>query len=134
MITKVRLLKTLKAGSNLWLEGTVFPSKQFPAIPIEILSEIRNKAGTVEVLESKNPPPAPVVEWMDEFGGTSSSFMKTSNEITPLLEEEKIFEAEVEGLPQEEESKAPEKSEEIEKPKLKRTNKTKPKLVLKVKK
>ena len=59
MIKKVRLLKTLKAGKNVWLEGKEF---FHPHIPPDILSEVRLGASTVEVLEESFEIVAPVRE------------------------------------------------------------------------
>lgn len=109
MITKVRLLKTLKAGDKVWVAGTILPSGMSPAIPDEILKEVRNRAGTVEVLEVKNPRPVPIEKVDEDFRGTTASFFKTSNLITPLKDEEKAFKEELKGAPHEEEEKAPEK-------------------------
>lgn len=133
MITKVRLLKTLKAGNSVWVEGTILPNLEFPSIPADILNEVRYDVGTVEVLETKKAPPIPIFEVTDEFTGTTASSLKTSNEITPLTEEERVFEAETKELPHEEEKKAPEKLKKKSSKKPRSKKKTKPKLSLKVK-
>lgn len=61
MIESIRTKVTLKAGKKIWKEGTVLHAP----LPPDILVEIRENTGTVEVLSSKksetakpNPPPA----------------------------------------------------------------------------
>lgn len=49
-IEKVRIKKTLKAGPQVWLEGAVLT----PPLPPDILKEVDNQTGTVEVLESSH--------------------------------------------------------------------------------
>jgi len=48
-IEQVRLIKTLKAGKNVWVEGSYFPNDQYPSIPHEILLEVALGTGIVEV-------------------------------------------------------------------------------------
>lgn len=48
-IEQVRLKRTLKAGSQVWVEGSYFPNDQYPSIPPEILLEVSLGTGTVEV-------------------------------------------------------------------------------------
>lgn len=52
-IESVKLLKTLKAGDNVWIKGTVFPNKTCPQIPKEIIGEVILNRSTVEVLAEK---------------------------------------------------------------------------------
>lgn len=50
-IEQVRLLRTLQAGADVWVEGSFFPNKDYPSIPHEILMEIRNQTGRVEITQ-----------------------------------------------------------------------------------
>jgi len=50
-IEQVKLLRTLKSGKRVWVEGSYFPNDEYPSIPHEILMEIKNGTGTVEVLK-----------------------------------------------------------------------------------
>lgn len=57
---KVKILKTLKAGKKIWLEGEVLDSP----LPTEILLEVKLRRGTVLVL-SGNVPPLPEIKHVD---------------------------------------------------------------------
>jgi len=59
MIKKVRLLKTLKAGKNVWIEGE---EMLHPHIHPDILSEVLLGTGTVEVLEESFAAVVPIVD------------------------------------------------------------------------
>jgi len=48
-VEQVKLLKTLKAGKDVWVEGSYFPNKEYPSIPHDILLEVLRDTGTVEV-------------------------------------------------------------------------------------
>jgi hypothetical protein len=48
-IEQVKLLRTLKAGADVWVEGSYFPNKDYPSIPHEILMEVKHQTGRVEV-------------------------------------------------------------------------------------
>ena len=48
-VESVRLKRTLKAGNDIWLEGTVFPNENCPSIPDEIMREIMANRPTVDV-------------------------------------------------------------------------------------
>lgn len=48
-IERVRLLTTLKAGEQVWVKGKILTSP----IPADIITEIKNQTGTVEVLEGE---------------------------------------------------------------------------------
>ncbi|RLA02602.1 MAG: hypothetical protein DRQ42_00235 [Gammaproteobacteria bacterium] len=50
MIEKIEIKKTLKAGKNIWEEGTILDRKDGP-FPSDILEEVRLNRGTVEVIE-----------------------------------------------------------------------------------
>jgi len=50
MIEKVKINVTLKAGKNVWEEGTVLPRDNEP-LPPDILNEIYANTGTVSVIE-----------------------------------------------------------------------------------
>lgn len=54
-IEQVKLRRTLKAGKNVWVEGSYFPNREYPSIPHEILSEVRLNTGTVEVTKKGEP-------------------------------------------------------------------------------
>lgn len=54
-IEQVRLKKTLKAGKNVWVEGSYFPNIEYPSIPHDILLEVKLGTGTVEVTEYGAP-------------------------------------------------------------------------------
>ena len=51
MIEKVKVLRTLKAGSTIWHKGEIIG----PPVPDDLLSEIRR--GFVEVLWESSPAP-----------------------------------------------------------------------------
>lgn len=55
IILKVRLIKTLKAGDMIWVEGEVLPKNGEPLHPV-ILDEIHLETGTVEILEKETRP------------------------------------------------------------------------------
>ena len=57
-IEKVKMIKTVVAGSECWEAGTILPVEG-EALPSVILQEIQQKTGTVEVLSMK---PDPVME------------------------------------------------------------------------
>ena len=50
-VEQVKLLRTLKSGSNVWIEGSYFPNKEYPSIPHVILEEVRRNTGRVEVTQ-----------------------------------------------------------------------------------
>ena len=52
-IEQIKLLRTLKAGDDIWVEGSYFPNAEYPSIPNEILMEVRNKTGRVEIIKFK---------------------------------------------------------------------------------
>lgn len=52
-IESVKLLRTLKAGENVWVEGTVFPNDNCPYIPKEIIGEAALGRKTVEILSER---------------------------------------------------------------------------------
>ena len=51
MIEKVKVLRTLKAGSTIWHKGEIIG----PPVPDDLLSEIRR--GFVEILQESGPAP-----------------------------------------------------------------------------
>jgi hypothetical protein len=53
-IKRLRLVVTLKAGGRTWTQGTIVDSSDGP-IDQDLLSEVRNQTGTVEVLEWESP-------------------------------------------------------------------------------
>jgi len=87
---KVKMLKTLKAGKKIWLEGEVLNSP----LPTEILIEIKLRRGTVLVL-SGNAPPLPKVK---HFDFVSEAEMKTPDlsTATTIKVREKIEKEEAE--------------------------------------
>lgn len=48
-VEQVRLLKTLKAGKQVWVEGSYFPNDEYSSIPPEIILEVTLGKDTVEV-------------------------------------------------------------------------------------
>lgn len=50
-VEQVRLKKTLKAGKNVWIEGSYFPNREYPSIPHDLLLEVALGTGTVEVTQ-----------------------------------------------------------------------------------
>jgi hypothetical protein len=59
-VEQVKLLKTLKFGKTVWIEGSYFPNREYPSIPAELLLEVARGTGTVEVTqqsEEKIVPP-----------------------------------------------------------------------------
>jgi len=141
MITKIRLIKTLKAGSSVWEAGLELPNRAIPVIPDTLLKEVRRRTGTVEVLERKAPPPVPVSEVISNTKTSTTIVSRTSNDITPLKKEEEEFEEQVKGISQEEKVVAPAKTEKkspkprpkkAPKPKRDKKSPKKPTLKLKV--
>lgn len=65
MIEKVRVLRTLKAGPNVWHQGDIVG----PPVPADLLGEIRR--GWVEIV--KESAPISVVEVPKEIETTSTS-------------------------------------------------------------
>ncbi|MHC5214036.1 MAG: hypothetical protein ACYSOO_05555 [Planctomycetota bacterium] len=53
-IEQVRLLRTLQAGKDVWVEGSYFPNKDYPSIPHEILMEVKHQTGRVEVTQQSD--------------------------------------------------------------------------------
>lgn len=53
-IEQVKLLRTLKAGADVWVEGSFFPNRDYPSIPHEILMEVAHQTGRVEVTKQSN--------------------------------------------------------------------------------
>ncbi len=85
-IEKVRLLKTLKAGSKVYLKGEEFASPEIDEI---LLNEVRIGARTVKVLKYKKAGPSLKLirkKVVDEEATISTLAGITSN----LLDEEKI--------------------------------------------
>ena len=54
MIEKVMLNVTLKAGKNIWAEGTVLTAP----LPPDIQNEIYSKTGTVKVIQGGDESPS----------------------------------------------------------------------------
>ena len=85
-IEKVKLLKTLKAGSRVYLKGEEFAS---PEIDEVLLNEVRIGTGTVKVLKYKKPAPSLKLirkKVVDKEATISTLAGTTSN----LFDEEKI--------------------------------------------
>ena len=76
-IEQVRLLRTLKAGKNVWVEGSYFPNIEYPSIPHEILLEVALNIGTVEV--TKRGEPENVISFPDQ--GTTSTAVNAHTSI-----------------------------------------------------
>ena len=55
-IEKVRIIKTLKCGNTTYWVGQVYPQGDEP-IPPDIMREVENHAGTVEVLSESGSVP-----------------------------------------------------------------------------
>ena len=57
-IERVRIVKTLKCGTNMYWVGQVFPERDGEDIPPDLLTEVRQETGTVEVLlETRDEEP-----------------------------------------------------------------------------
>ncbi len=55
-IEKIELLETLKAGSELWLKGTIFDRKDGPfpsAVDAEVRAHLKGKSRAIKVLMTK---------------------------------------------------------------------------------
>lgn len=83
-IEQVRLKKTLKAGKNVWVEGSYFPNDQYPSIPQDILIEVHLNTGTVEVTKFGKEPKVKVPESKDHT--SISGNIITFNESRESLE------------------------------------------------
>lgn len=64
-VEAVKVLTTLKAGSNVFLAGKIYKA---PDIPRELLAEVKANSGTVEVLGVvfKETTPEPIVTMQDD--------------------------------------------------------------------
>ncbi len=71
MIEKVKVLRTLKAGDNIWYKGEVIG----PPVPDDLLREIRR--GWVEIVKESIPPP-PVKKVSDKAETTATSSSSSS--------------------------------------------------------
>lgn len=91
-VESVKLLKTLKAGKDVWVEGTVFPNESCPQIPAPILGEALAQRPTVEILSTSDPEQQePLVfkpRYLDEETQTTSNVTtdaKTGGVQKPVL-------------------------------------------------
>lgn len=108
-VEQVRLLKTLKAGDQVWVEGSYFPNREYPSIPPDIILEVKLGTGTVEVTQQSEEiiPPKPPKTKNPELTSTSVD-VSTSVSGRASLEEARLKEkAEIEAavLPQKRKSK-----------------------------
>ena len=113
-IEQVKLLKTLKAGTQVWVEGSYFPNKEYTSIPPEILLEATLNTGTVEVTKKSEPPKIVAPKSTDVDQTSTSTNVKTSVLTRASLEEAREKEkAEIETA-----SKPKRKPRKTSKPKL----------------
>lgn len=99
-IEQVKLLRTLKAGKNMWVEGSYFPNKEYPSIPHDILLEVTLDTGRVEVTKQSEEKviQLPVKAKTSRVLTSTSSDVETS--VTDrqaledaLIEEKRVIEA-----------------------------------------
>lgn len=78
-IEKVKLIKTLKMGERVYLEGEVHTS---PKIDDVLLEEVRLVTGTVKVLSRRERPTLKIVKRQPiEEGETASTFVGTTSNL-----------------------------------------------------
>lgn len=85
-IEQVRLLRTLKAGKNVWVEGSYFPNIEYPSIPHELLLEVSLNTGTVEVTKKSEEN---VIKFPDQ--GTTSTAVNAHTSIQGRASLEEAF-------------------------------------------
>jgi hypothetical protein len=88
-IEQVRLLRTLKAGKNVWVEGSYFPNNQYPSIPHDLLLEVALNTGTVEVTKKSEEN---VIKFPEQSSTSTSHNAVTSVQGRASLEEALIKE------------------------------------------
>lgn len=91
-IEQVRLLKTLKAGKNVWVEGSYFPNVQYPSIPHDLLLEVALNTGTVEVTKKSEENVIVFPQHVPETSTSTAINAKTSVRGRASLEEARIKE------------------------------------------
>lgn len=79
IIESVKLLKTLKAGPNIWMEGTVFPNRNCPSIPKDILGEAVLGKPTVEILVQSPGDEDNIPHTLENTEGDTSESMGETN-------------------------------------------------------
>lgn len=107
-IEQVRLKKTLKAGKNVWVEGSYFPNDMYSSIPHDIILEVQLNTGTVEVTEYSEEPKIKVPKSSSKDETSISGNIVTFNKSRESLEESRSEEKrqiETGELPQKSKSK-----------------------------
>ena len=80
MIEKVVLIKTLKAGKNVWEEGKILEAP----LPPDILNEIRAKTGIVKVIQGDDIAQTKLVFVAERVKETASSMTTMAIEPDPV--------------------------------------------------
>lgn len=91
-IEQVRLKKTLKAGKNVWVEGSYFPNAQYPSIPHELILEVNLNTGTVEVTKRSEEPKIKVPKSSKKDNTSISGNIVTFSKDRASLEEARVEE------------------------------------------
>ena len=100
-VEQVRLNKTLKAGKNVWVEGSYFPNREYPSIPHDLLLEVALGTGTVEVTQQSKevkviqlPKKAEVAPDQTSISGNVSTSVTDREALEKaLVEEKRVIEA-----------------------------------------
>jgi hypothetical protein len=99
-IEQVRLKRTLKAGKNVWVEGSYFPNKEYASIPHDILLEVALGTGTIEVTKQfeekviQLPAKAEVAPELTSISANvSTSVTDRASLEEALVEEKRVIEA-----------------------------------------
>ena len=87
-IEQVKLLRTLKAGKNVWVEGSYFPNDKFPSIPHDILLEVMRGTGTVEVTKQSEEK----VIQLPVKAATSPKLTSTSSDVETSVTDRQALE------------------------------------------
>lgn len=86
-IERIKLLRTLKAGTNVWLEGSVYPNDAQPSIPDELLREARLGVSHIEVIKASREERVKLPVRKEKTESTSTSVdVQTSNSTREALE------------------------------------------------
>lgn len=99
-IEQVRLKRTLKAGKNVWVEGSYFPNKEYPSIPHDLLLEVSLGTGTVEVTQQSQekiirlPEKAKTDPYLTSTSEDVETYVKDRASLeAALVEEKRVIEA-----------------------------------------
>ncbi len=86
-VEQVKLLKTLKFGKTVWIEGSYFPNREYPSIPAELMLEIARGTGTVEITQQSEEKIIPPKKTNNPVQTSTTNDIKTSVSTRASLEE-----------------------------------------------